>query len=92
MTDKQISPDTDATTRLREAITGIPDACVSPPDDGRPQRLFVRCNTIEAVTEVVSQFADFKYNYYSTPPTEIEIEKPSADPRGILVTIDVVEV
>lgn len=92
MTDKNTPDGSDATTRLREAITGIPDAYVAPADDGRPQRIFVRCNTIEAVTEVVSQFAEFKRAYHSTLPTEIEIEKPSADPRGFLVTIDIVEV
>lgn len=74
---------------IETLISGIADTHIEPRGDTNPSRLFVRCNTAQAVSTLTDRLLDHVASHEEPFSVDISITQPLVDPSGFVVTINI---
>lgn len=76
-------------TDIEQLLSEIADVVVEPRANETPARLFVRCNTLSAVSEVTETLTTTMKSSDTPFTVELDIDQPAVDPSGFVVIIDI---
>lgn len=78
-----------AVAAIETLIGGIADTHIEPRGDTNPSRLFVRCNTVQAVSTITDRLLDHVASHEEPFSVDISIKQPFVDPSGFILTIEI---
>lgn len=76
-------------TEIEQLLSEIADVVVEPRDKDTPARLFVRCNTPSAVSEITDTLTTTMKSSDTRFAVELNIDHPAVDPAGFVVIVDI---